>query len=117
MAAPRSLAPTWRSWVRCEPSTTFDDPWIAAARTLIVLDVMSWPAGSRPHSYKEHGFIAPSLDLYAAFQQSGSASDWLLLEGHSPLAGDGLLSWTGRVWNRERSLLASGGGQAVFRHT
>jgi acyl-CoA thioesterase II len=109
--------PEWRTWVRCVPRATFDDPWVDAARTLIVLDVMSWPAGSRPHAYREPPFIAPSLDLYAAFQRCAPTEEWLLLDGHSPVADDGLLSWTGRVWTRDRQLVASGGGQAVFRHT
>jgi acyl-CoA thioesterase len=84
---------------------------------VVVLDVLSWPAGSRPHIYLEPPFIAPSLDLYASFQNLGTSDEWLLLDGHSPVADDGLLSWTGRVWNRDRQLLASGGGQSVFRHT
>jgi acyl-CoA thioesterase II len=110
-------APLFRAWVRCRPRATFDDAWTDAARTLIVLDVLSWPAGSRPHAYLEPPFIAPSLDLYVAFQHPVPAEEWLLLEGHSPVAGDGLLSWTGRVWTQDRRLVASGGGQAVFRHT
>ncbi|HVB92094.1 MAG TPA: thioesterase family protein [Acidimicrobiales bacterium] len=114
---PGPLPPTWRTWLRCRPTPTFDDPWVDAARTLVVLDVLSWPAGSRPHAYLEPPFTAPSLDLYASFQNPGSSTDWLLLHGHSPVAGDGLLSWTGRVWTRDRQLIASGGGQAVFRHT
>ncbi len=111
------LPPTWRTWVRAQPAATFEDRWVDAARSLIVLDVGSWPAGSRPHAYREPPFIAPSLDLYASFQYPGHSSDWLLLDAHSPVAHGGLLSWTGRVWSRERRLLASGGGQAVFRHT
>jgi acyl-CoA thioesterase len=91
------------------------DPWVEAARLLVVLDVGSWPAGSRPHAYREHTFIAPSLDLYAAFTGLASGSEWLLLDAHSPVAASGLLSWTGRVWSRDRRLVASGGGQAVFR--
>ena len=114
---PGPQPPTWRAWVRPRPTATFDDPWVDAARSLIVLDVGSWPAGSRPHMYLEPPFIAPSLDLYASFQYSGTASEWLLLDAHSPVAQGGLLSWTGRVWSRQRRLLASGGGQAVFRHT
>lgn len=110
------LPPTWRAWVRCRPTATFADPWVDAARSLIVLDVGSWPAGSRPHMHLDPPFIAPSLDLYASFQHPGSTSDWMLLDAHSPVAQGGLLSWTGRVWSKERRLIASGGGQAVFRH-
>ena len=115
---PGPLPPTWRTWVRYkegDPGT--EDAWVQAARLLVVLDVGSWPAGSRPHAHAEPPFIAPSLDLYAAFQDPTSGSEWLLLDAHSPVAQAGLLSWTGRVWSEARTLLASGGGQAVFRHT
>jgi acyl-CoA thioesterase-2 len=114
---PGPLSPTWRTWVRYRPAPRLDDPWVDAARLVVVLDVGSWPAGSRPHAYREPPFIAPSLDLYASFQYPGASSEWLLLDAHSPVAQGGLLSWTGRVWSDERRLLASGGGQAVFRHT
>ncbi len=114
---PEPLPPTWRTWVRCRPKATFDDPWVDAARSLIVLDVGSWPAGVRPHAYRDPPYIAPSLDLYASFQCPGGSSEWLLLDTHAPVAQGGLLSWNGRVWSRERHLIASGGGQAVFRHT
>jgi acyl-CoA thioesterase II len=125
------LPPLWRTWVRYVdgpadgPATGAgagagaENPWVGAARALVVLDVGSWPAGSRPHAYRNHSFIAPSLDLYAAFQDLGPASgrEWLLLDAHSPVAEAGLLSWTGRVWSRDRRLVVSGGGQAVFRRT
>jgi acyl-CoA thioesterase-2 len=114
---PGPLPPTWRTWVRCLPRPTFDDPWVDAARSLIVLDVGSWPAGSRPHMYLEPPFIAPSLDLYASFQCPGSSSEWMLIDAHSPVAHGGLLSWTSRIWSKDRRLIANGGGQAVFRHT
>ncbi len=110
------LPPTWRNWVRYRPTATFDDPWLDAARSLVVLDVGSWPSGSRPHAYRNPPYIAPSLDLYAAFHGPGHRSDWLLLDAHSPLAQDGMLAWTGRVWSEDHRLLASGGGQALFRH-
>jgi acyl-CoA thioesterase II len=112
-----ALPPTWRTWVRPRPTAAFEDPWVDAARSLIVLDVGSWPAGSRPHMYLAPPYIAPSLDLYASFQYPGVSSEWLLLDAHAPVAHGGLLSWTGRVWSRQRRLLVSGGGQAVFRHT
>jgi acyl-CoA thioesterase-2 len=111
------IEPMWRTWVRYHAASADEDPWVNASRLLVVLDVGSWPAGSRPHAYLNHSFIAPSLDLYAAFPDRGSSADWLLLDAHSPVAEGGLLSWTGRVWSRDRRLLAHGGGQAVFRHT
>ena len=49
------LPPTWRTWVRYRPTPTFDDPWLDAARSLVVLDVGSWPSGSRPHAYRDPG--------------------------------------------------------------
>jgi acyl-CoA thioesterase len=115
---PGPLPPTWRTWVRYrEGDPAAEDSWVQAARLLVVLDVGSWPAGSRPHAHAQPPFIAPSLDLYAAFQDPTNGSEWLLLDTHSPVAQAGLLSWTGRVWSEARTLLASGGGQAVFRHT
>ncbi len=113
----QALPPEWLTWVRYKESHGPADPWVNAARHLLVLDVGSWPAGSRPHAYADPPFIAPSLDLYAAFGDPGCDSEWLLLDHHAPLAAGGLLSWTGRVWSEERTLLAQGGGQAVFRHT
>jgi acyl-CoA thioesterase-2 len=114
---PGPLPPTWRAWVRYKEAPEVEDPWVDAARLVVVLDVGSWPAGCRPHVHAEPPFIAPSLDLYASFQYPGAGSEWLLLDAHSPVAQGGLLSWTGRVWSEGRTLLASGGGQAVFRHT
>jgi acyl-CoA thioesterase len=114
---PGPLPPIWRTWVRYKAAPMLEDPWVDAARLVVVLDVGSWPAGCRPHVHADPPFIAPSLDLYASFQYPGAASEWLLLDAHSPVAQGGLLSWTGRVWSEGRKLLASGGGQAVFRHT
>ena len=90
--------PTPPAWWSCSTSAA-GRPAIAPTRTA------------------SHGFIAPSLDLYASFQDPTGSSGWLLLDAHSPVARDGLLSWTGRIWSERRSLMASGGGQAVFRHT
>jgi acyl-CoA thioesterase-2 len=112
---PGPLPPTWRTWVRYRPTAAFADPWLDAARSLVVLDVGSWPSGSRPHAYRQPAYIAPSLDLYAAFHGRSEGSEWLLLDAHSPLAQDGMLAWTGRIWSEDRRLLASGGGQALFR--
>jgi len=107
--------PVWRSWARFRPTPTFTDPWVDAARAVILLDVQSWPAASRPHAWREHSFVAPSLDLFVAFHQAAPDSEWLLADGYAPTAGDGLFGWWGRLWSSSRSLVASAAGQALFR--
>ena len=112
------LEPVWRQWERFQPTATFDDPWVDAARSLVLVDVVSWPAASRHHAWRwPNGpeWIAPSLDLYVAFHDPRPAEPWLLAEGASPFAADGLVGWTGRLWTPAGNLVASGGGQLLCR--
>jgi acyl-CoA thioesterase-2 len=109
------LEPVWRQWSRFRPRATFEDPWVDAARSVILIDVQSWPSGSRPHVYLEPSFIAPSLDLYVAFCEPAPEEEWLLCDGYSPSASDGLMGWTGQLWARDGRLVAYGGGQGLFR--
>jgi acyl-CoA thioesterase-2 len=107
--------PVFREWERFVPTATFDDPWIDACRSLILLDVQSWPAASRAHVPGTHDFYAPSLDLYVAFTDPQPESEWLLTDGHGPVARDGLMAWTGRLWSDAGRLVAAGGGQLLCR--
>jgi acyl-CoA thioesterase II len=56
------LDPVWQQWVRFLEGD-FRDPWVDACRALVLVDVQSWPAASRPHMYKQRPIYAPSLDL------------------------------------------------------
>ncbi len=114
---PGPLPPVWQGWQQFVPTATFDDPWVDAARSVILLDVMGWPSLSRHHAHRPHGFIGPSLDLYVAFHEPDPASAWLLCDGHAPVAGDALYGWHGRLWSERRRLVASGGGQGLFRRS
>lgn len=107
----------WRSWLRFEPTPTFDDPWVDACRSLILIDLPSWPAGHRPHAWQEPPFIAPTLDLNVAFHRPTAGEPWLLCDGVAPLSTGGLLPWNAKVWSTEGQLLASGGGQCLYRRT
>jgi acyl-CoA thioesterase II len=109
------LEPLWREWLRFVPTETFDDGWIDACRSLILIDVVSWPSAHRHHAWKQPPFIAPSMDLYVAFHAPAPADPWLLADGHSAVAGAGLVGWTGRLWSSERRLVASGMGQLLCR--
>ena len=113
---PGPVPPMWRTWCRMRPTPTFTDPWLDAARTAILIDVQSWPPAHTHHAWADPPFIAPSLDLYVAFHAPAPADPWLLADGYSPVAGDGLVGWTGRLWSSgTRHLVASGAGQQLCR--
>ena len=105
----------WREWLRFSPEATFDDPWADAARSVVLVDLPSWPAAHRPHAWRQPGFIAPTLDLNVAFHRSTSDHDWLLCDGTAPVSTEGLFGWTARVWSPGGRLHASGGGQCLYR--
>jgi acyl-CoA thioesterase-2 len=113
---PGPLPPQWRAWCRFRPVPTFRDPWVDACRSVVLIDIQSWPAASPRHAWREpHGFIAPSLDLYVAFQSAAPTEPWLLADGAAPVSRNGTFGWTGRLWTPGGSLVATGGGQALYR--
>jgi acyl-CoA thioesterase-2 len=111
-----AVAPVWQEWCRFLPTSTFDDPWVDACRSLVLIDVQSWPAASRAHAHEpSREFYAPSLDLYVAFADPQPESEWLLCDGHGPVARHGLMTWNGRLWSSSGRLVASGEGQLLCR--
>ena len=112
---PVPLPPVWQQWCRFKPTATFLDPWVDACRSLVLIDVQSWPAASRPHLTGPQQFYAPSLDLYVAFHDPQPSCKWLLCDGYAPVAGHGLMGWSGRLWSVDGRLVASGGGQLLCR--
>jgi acyl-CoA thioesterase II len=105
----------WREWLRFAPTATFEDPWVDAARCVILVDLPSWPSAHRPHAWRQPPFTAPTLDLNVAFHRPTSGRDWLLCDGAAPLSTGGLFGWTARVWSPGGHLHASGGGQCLYR--
>jgi acyl-CoA thioesterase-2 len=106
---------SWQEWLRFRPTASYDDPWVDATRTVILVDLPSWPSAHRPHAWKQPSFTAPTLDLNIAFHRPTAGHDWLLCDGAAPLSTDGLFAWTSRVWSADMQLLASGGGQCLYR--
>ncbi len=105
----------WQEWLRFVPTAAFDDPWVDAARLLILVDLPSWPSAHRVHAWRRPAFVAPTLDLNVAFHQPTSGDEWLLCDGSAPLSTRGMFGWTARIWSEKRKLLASGGGQCLYR--
>jgi acyl-CoA thioesterase-2 len=106
---------TWLEWLRFLPTACYDDPWADAARALILVDLPSWPSAHRPHAWRQPPFIAPTLDLGVAFHQPPANEEWLLCDGAAPLSTGGLFGWNARVWTPSGRLIASGGGQCLYR--
>lgn len=105
----------WREWLRFLPTASFEDPWVDAARCVILVDLPSWPSAHRPHAWRQPPFTAPTLDLSVAFHRPTTGEDWLLCDGEAPVSTSGLFGWNARVWSPGGLLHASGGGQCLYR--
>lgn len=105
----QSYPPIFREWYRFDPRPTFEDPFLDAARALMMIDTASWPAANQPHMSED--FTAPNLDVVAWFHRTEPASEWLLMDQSCDVAGGGLMGTHGRIWSERGKLLASGGAQ------
>ena len=109
------LDPSVLTWMRYRPQPTFDDPFVDAARLVILLDTYQWPAACGAYRPGTMEYQAPSLDLTVWFHALDPASEWLLVDAHSPVARDGLVGGHARIWSEGGALLASGGQQMLCR--
>ncbi len=103
--------PVVRDWARFRPTPCFDDPFLDAARSLILLDTYGYPASWQ--KYRDDQIGAPNLDTAAWFHRASPGCEWLLIEEECATADRGLLGVGGRVWDTDGRLLASGGAQLV----
>jgi len=108
-------APRLRNWYRFRPDPRFDDPFLEAARALILIDTLSWPAACRAHREEENPWMAPSLDLAARFHRAPPYGAWLLVEASADVAAEGVIGFHNQVWDEAGRLIASGGGQLLCR--
>jgi acyl-CoA thioesterase-2 len=106
--------PVWREWYRFRPRATFDDPFTDAARSVLLIDTMSWPAACQPY-VPDSGYVAPSLDVTVQFHRAAPDAEWLLCAAGAPIAEHGLIGGEARIWSPDGRLLASGGGQLLCR--
>jgi len=105
--------PTASGWYRFLPTSTFDDLWVDACRTVILLDTMGWPAACGHHVRPE--FYAPSIDLSVGFHRWRPAEPWLFVDAFASSAAGGLIGCETRVWAKDRTLLGVGASQLLCR--
>lgn len=103
--------PVHMDWYKFRPQPTFDDPFVDSARSLLLMDTRAWSAGYMPHQTDE--VQAPNLDVTAWFHQPAHDSEWLLMDYEAPIATGALIGCHGRIWSRDRRLIASGGTQLL----
>jgi acyl-CoA thioesterase len=107
--------PRLLDWYRFRPRATFEDPFLDAARSMLLIDTMIWPANCRAYRDEDVVYIAPSLDVNVHFHAADSASDWLLVDTTVPIASGGLIAGHSNIWSMQGRLLASGGSQLICR--
>jgi acyl-CoA thioesterase II len=110
----RPRAPRVCCWYRFRPDAHFGEPFLDAARALILIDTLSWPAACQAHEM-DNPWMAPSLDVAVRFHRAPPYSEWLLLEARADVATQGLIGFHNRVWDEDGRCLASGGGQLLCR--
>src|SRR3989442_8927449 len=104
-------SPVIRQCYRYRPVARFDDPFVNAARALVLIDTLVWPAACKRHLAPE--FTAPNLDIVAWFHRPAHHSEWLLADAIAPIAESGLIRGTGRLRSGDRQLVATGGAQLL----
>ena len=105
--------PVFERWYRFLPTSTFDDLWVDACRSLILIDTLGWPAVCMLHV--ESGYIAPSIDITCTFHRARIAEPWLYAQASSVSANAGVVGCEARVWARDGALLAMGTSQLLCR--
>jgi acyl-CoA thioesterase len=106
--------PRWHAWYRYRSRSTFDDPVVDTARSLILLDSMGWASAVCAHP-PDVPYMAPNLDLTVQFHRNDPGAQWLYAAGYAPVAQDGLVAFRSSVWSENGYLLASGSGQLLCR--
>lgn len=101
-----SQRPVSREWVRSLPTASFEDPFLDAARPLMMLDTFGYLAARQ--KYTDGPLFAPNLDTSAWFHDIGAQTEWLLIEHANPIARDGVMFVDGKVWSETGVLVASG---------
>jgi len=105
--------PVFERWYRFLPTSTFDDLWVYACRSLVLVDTMGWPAVCQHHV--ESKYIAPSVDITCAFHRARVREPWLFTQSRSSSANAGVVGCEARVWSRDGALLAMGTSQLLCR--
>lgn len=108
------MHPLWRVWCRFRPVAAWDDAWLDACRSLVLVDTMVYPAAAMAHE-GVFPFVAPSMDLAVRFHAPQTPSEWLLCSAEAPAGTGSVVGGYAAVWSETGQLLATGGQQMSVR--
>jgi acyl-CoA thioesterase len=106
-------SPEWRTWLRFT-DTKLPDRHADALRQLFWLDFPGWNATIAAHAWP-FPYLTPNLDLTVQFHAFAPDAEWILADGVVPLAQDGMLGCTSRLWTEDGRLLATGTSKHLCR--
>jgi acyl-CoA thioesterase len=105
--------PEWQTWL-CFTDTAIPDRAADALRQLFWLDFPGWNATIAAHAWP-FPYLTPNLDLTIQFHAFAPATRWILADGIVPVAQDGLIGCSSRLWSEDGRLLASGTSKHLCR--
>ncbi len=105
--------PEWHTWLRFT-ETPIPDRQADALRQLFWLDFPGWNATIAAHAWP-FPFLTPNLDLTVQFHRFAPRETWILADGVTLLAEDGLVGCVARLWSEDGRLLATGTSQHTSR--
>lgn len=105
--------PEWHTWLRFT-ETPIPDRQADALRQLFWLDLPGWNATIAAHAWP-FPFLTPNLDPTVRFHRFAPRETWILADGITLLAEDGLVGCVARLWSEDGRLLATGTSQHTSR--
>ena len=115
LGEPRAATdPVGGRWYRFVPASTFDDPWVDACRSVILLDTLGWPAACQLPRRQRRTSRRASTSRPAS-TAPGPTSRGSTRRRRSPSASGGLIGVREPVWAHDGTLLAVGASQLLCR--
>jgi len=110
--APRD--PELTGFYRFKDNHAVEDPFVDAARPILLLDTFGWMAQYPAHPEDDPSpWIAPNIDYYYRFFRSTSHADWLHMTVSADIAEGGLMGTNGAIHDASGKLLITGHSQLM----
>lgn len=96
----------WSAWVRLRESR-LESRIHDALRQLLWMDLPTWNAAIAGH-WQPYDYVAPTLELTIQFHSFAPSEEWSLVEANVPVASNGLMAGSCKIWSPSGTLLATG---------